>query len=121
MKITALLLFAASFAGLGNAVSDRQHCANKNGNLMKAIDSFCANKALTVPSVYAKRGMKGPDKHTRIWIDGNQCQPFQWVPPKYCKSQFWNLCKRGGAHGGGVTRFGRDGCQVWKIKYNRHV
>ncbi|TKA23673.1 hypothetical protein B0A50_06509 [Salinomyces thailandicus] len=116
-----LLLPLLSLPLPSTALSNRALCAAKNHNLISAINKFCSHPALTVPSIYAKHGVKGADKHSHIWIDGEACEPAEWVPSEYCRSQFWGICAGGGKHGGGWERFGRGRCQVWWVGYHRHV
>jgi len=41
-----------------------------------------------IPSQYAKWGKDGDNVQMHAYIMGN-CNPKQWVPQKYCYSQFY--------------------------------
>jgi len=123
MKLTTLSTLALAAAGLVSA-DNAALCAAKNAGLMTAIDKFCAKTNMVVPSTYTGHdgGAQSPDKHTKIWIDG-YCTPPQWIPQQYYYSQFYEMCAKGGKHGGSVKDFGKKDskysppCQVWNIQY----
>ena len=84
LPITALL-------GSALALDDGTKCSNKDPSVVNAIGKFCQKTNMVVPSSYASGGMMGYSGHqTRISITGN-CSPAQWVPQKYCLSQFYNM------------------------------
>lgn len=63
MKITALVIaFAAS------ALATNKPCAEKAPSAMAAIDKFCSQTKIMVPSDYAKRGQTGYDDSTRVSV-----------------------------------------------------
>lgn len=91
-------------------------CQRKNVNLMKAIDAFCSNDAIVVPSAYAYDGK---------WVGGQQARikgacsnmgggKGVWVPSEYCYSQMWSTCANGGANGAGSALFGSKKCQLFQ-------
>lgn len=120
MKLSLLITAMAATAIAG---PNRDKCNKKNDRVGRAIDIFCGNKNIVVPSNYAQNwahvGTGGP-KDTKIRITGN-CKPPQWVPQKYCKLQFDAMCANSGkgTKGASTKRFGRGGCQYWEIDVGR--
>ncbi|KAK5132856.1 hypothetical protein LTR08_008572 [Meristemomyces frigidus] len=112
MKITALLPLA-----LAGSVFASTPCSEKAPSAMAAIQKFCSQMNIMVPSNYAKTGQRGYTDATRVSITGN-CKPAMWVPHNYCMSQFENMCSNGGKHGGSTHKYGKNGCQHWEIQYN---
>ncbi|CAK3850138.1 Hypothetical predicted protein [Lecanosticta acicola] len=92
-------------------------CAKRNPSINAAISAFCDKKDasgnlsndLFVPSPYASDGKVSGGVKVSI---GGSCSPKQYVPLQYCGLQFHEICKDGQSH----RRFGRGGCQVWKIE-----
>ncbi|KAF2169931.1 hypothetical protein M409DRAFT_51722 [Zasmidium cellare ATCC 36951] len=82
----------------------------KNPGILNAIGKFCQNQGLVVPSAYAGKGMGGAYDGGSVQISGT---PPQWVPQEYCMAQFRGMCGNGRRE----RRFGRGGCQTWKIHY----
>ncbi|EME45020.1 hypothetical protein DOTSEDRAFT_33622 [Dothistroma septosporum NZE10] len=84
--------------------------------VVNAIDRFCAKQDMTVPSNYAAAGKNSgfPWPAAHVQINGN-CGPAQWVPQKYCITQFQNMCGNQKTQ----QRFGRNGCQIWNITYDK--
>nr|POE78438.1 cobalt/magnesium transport protein cora [Quercus suber] len=99
-------------------INYQRSCANKNLGVINAIGKFCQNDSIVVPSKHAGKGQQGhvDDSWANIQITGD-CNPPQWVPSKYCLSQFQEICAKGDKDGAGSQTFGRDGCQTWTI-YN---
>ena len=88
MKFIAPLLALASLAV---ALDDGTKCSNKDPSVVNAIGKFCQKQNMVVPSKYASGGMMGyAGTQTRISITGS-CSPAQWVPQKYCLSQFYHM------------------------------
>ncbi|KAI6800801.1 hypothetical protein KC363_g7062 [Hortaea werneckii] len=128
MKFSILALLVALLAATEvTAVSDHVVCYTKNDMAIDAIHAFCSKKNIVVPSPYAHKGgvarKSGKKKNETNWaiavsahIDGN-CKPAQWVPQKYCMSQFKTMCAKApkGAGGASERRFGRNKCQKWSI------
>ena len=84
VPITALI-------GLALAYDEGTQCSNKDPSVVNAIGKFCQNTKMVVPSSYATGGMAGYSGHkTHIRITGS-CSPAQWVPQKYCLSQFYHM------------------------------
>ena len=121
-------------------------CAAKNAGLVIAIKSFCSKNNIVVPSDYATGAKNGawtfsPNKYNQVSIDGSACKDKQyvnlftlhvssvstatvfrrWVPQQHCLSQFYDMCAKGGAHGGKTQKFGTKGCQYWAISYEKHA
>ncbi|KAK4504213.1 hypothetical protein PRZ48_005129 [Zasmidium cellare] len=109
MKITNLLPLAClaplSLAGTPCSMT-------KNPGVLNAIGKFCQNQGIVVPSSYAGKGMGGGYNGESVQITGS-CSPPQWVPQEYCVSQFKMMCSNGRRE----RKFGRNGCQTWKINY----
>nr|POE56504.1 hypothetical protein CFP56_33476 [Quercus suber] len=113
-KPTTLLLFGT--LAWGTVINYQMPCMDKNSGVINAIGMYCQNDDMVVPSDYANKGQQGydGDNWAFLQITGN-CQPPQWVPSKYCISQFQEICATGDEHGAGSKTFGRDGCQTWTI------
>ncbi|KAF2220145.1 hypothetical protein BDZ85DRAFT_303385 [Elsinoe ampelina] len=112
--ITTAALAAAQPFSLGNTA--RMVCMWKNPQLVEAIDQFCSNTNVVVPSAYGADGKTVGDNVAWIWPQG-QC-PQAWVPQTYCYSQFYRVCAKGSDKGYGKGFFGRPGesaCQVWLL------
>lgn len=127
MKLTPLLPLTLLLTPiLASHPSDYQNaitCGQKNPSLNTAIDTFCNRRPpnnpdmapsklpnnIVVPSPYAKKG--ATSGKARVWIEGT-CNPKQWVPLQYCGPQFHAMCARGLTR----KRFGRKGCQRWRIE-----
>lgn len=119
--VTTTMLTLSAFASFTTAASNDdatniKTCRKANPDVLVAIDAFC-NKpdgAIMIPSDYAKAGHK--IGHTLVSIDG-KCKPAQWLPKKYCLSQFHQICGMGfGAGGFGGIDFGRNNCQRFMIQ-----
>ena len=92
-------LFALVFACLALAEPDQTVCGNNHPHVQNAIGKFCQKSDIVIPSTYAKNGMKGDNSdYAQVWIQGS-CKPAQWIPQKYCFSQFYNMCATGGLPG----------------------
>ncbi|RMY70478.1 hypothetical protein D0863_05745 [Hortaea werneckii] len=123
MKLTIPTLLLALLAATEvTAASNRDICLTKNRNVVEAVNAFCNSKRnIVVPSAYAKAGgtaaTKNGPRAIKVSIGGN-CKPPQWVPQKYCKSQFMGMCARSakGSYGASAKRFGRNKCQNWSIQ-----
>lgn len=100
-------------------------CGVKNPALVNAIQNFCSNTALTVPSTYATNGVSSSlsfSKNSHTWwtvyiTDTCKDMEPQWIPQEYCYSQFYEMCVYGDKHGANTRTFGWGGtsCQEWKI------
>ncbi|TKA27180.1 hypothetical protein B0A50_04517 [Salinomyces thailandicus] len=117
LSITALLLTA--LAATEVSATHQEKCQKKNGHVVQAIQQFCGKTNLVVPSNYAVLGAHvgtGGPQDTRVYITGT-CSPAQWVPQKYCLSQFYALCAGSphGSKGDSQGSYGRHGCQNWNI------
>ncbi|TKX23014.1 hypothetical protein C1H76_4753 [Elsinoe australis] len=113
-SITALV--AAHPLGFSFGDPARMVCAWKNPHLVDAIDQFCSESNIVVPSAYGADGKTVGDSVAWIWPQGD-C-PQAWVPQKYCHSQFYETCARGNMKGYGKMFYGRPGekqCQVWLL------
>lgn len=74
----------------GGALAAR--CRNKNKNAFNAIHKFCYGKSgIMVPSDYAKSEKYAGNAFVKI-DESSTCNPPQWVPRKYCLSQFYQIC-----------------------------
>ncbi|KAK5138250.1 hypothetical protein LTR08_003311 [Meristemomyces frigidus] len=117
MKLSLTLALVGALASTALAKTNEQKCQSKNKNVPLAIEAFCAPTNLVVPSTYATNGKHagqfGP-KDTVVTITGS-CSPAQWVPQKYCLSQFYEMCAYSNKKGAQTNAYGRNGCQSWKI------
>ncbi|PNS19531.1 hypothetical protein CAC42_7375 [Sphaceloma murrayae] len=98
----------------------RMVCVWKNPQLVQAIDEFCKNPKIVVPSSYGANGKINGNNVAWIWPQGD-C-PSAYVPQQYCYSQFYSVCAKGNAKGYGKGFFGRPGekaCQVWLLDEKR--
>lgn len=117
---TTTFVLTALLATSTLALTDQQECQHKNGHAVQAIQQFCAKTNIVVPSTYAANGAhvgtNGPHD-TRVSITG-VCSPAQWVPQKYCLSQFYNMCATGNDVGDTAGRqygAGTYKCQSWAL------
>jgi len=92
--------------------ADASKCGAKTPDINNAIGKFCSKKDLVVPSRYANRGVSVNGWHVAI---SGKCNPPQWVPFEYCRTQFARMCANGNGQGLNNKRFGRNGCQGWHI------
>lgn len=113
------LTFLAPFA-LAAPSTDYENsiaCGKRNPTINTAIEKFCNRRNaagafvndVVVPSPYASKG--AAVNGAKVWITGT-CKPKQWVPLQYCAPQLSAMC----AQGVGERKFGRNECQVWRIK-----
>lgn len=124
MKASTILPLLSAFATLCTATpsaaaspaTDYQNslsCGKTNPSINAAISAFCNPKAksndLFVPSAYASKGKVSGGAKVSI---AGVCSPKQWVPVQYCATQFHVMCAKGKSS----QRFGRGGCQNWKIE-----
>lgn len=124
MKLSNVL----SLACLATLTSAGTPCGkDKLPNVANAINKFCSNQGIVVPSTYAIQGASGAFDRGHVSIAGTSwcavslvtcraehlslgtCNPSQWVPKEYCLSQFRMMCSNGRK----VRKFGRNGCQTW--------
>lgn len=87
-------------------------CKAKNNDAYHAINKFCNGKTgIMVPSAYAKKEKYHGNAFVKIGGE-SFCNPPQWVPRKWCLTQFYKVCankKWGKGH------FGRNKCQSFHI------
>ncbi|KAF4553283.1 Hypothetical protein D9617_7g030100 [Elsinoe fawcettii] len=130
MHITLVTTLTSSVLVIATPFSfgDPAHmlCTWKNPQLVQAIDQFCSNSKIVVPSAYGADGKTVGDNLAWVWPQG-KC-PEAWVPRKYCNSQFYRICAKGDKKGYGKGFFGRPGesaCQVWlldsKKVHDQHI
>ncbi|KAF2166542.1 hypothetical protein M409DRAFT_23180 [Zasmidium cellare ATCC 36951] len=113
LTLLALLPLPLATSDYTNALA----CARRNPSINAAISKLCTRRdkagnlfnKIVVPSPYTSQGATVDG--VRVRITGT-CSPPQWVPLQYCGAQFHGIC----AGGGSVGRFGRSGCQVWRIE-----
>lgn len=121
MKVFSTIAALSAFITSALALTDYDECNKKNSHAVQAIQKFCSNQGIMVPSDYAKTPVHvgtGGIHDTRVWIDG-PCSPAQWVPQHYCLSQFFSMCADGDAWGGSNERMygaGNDKCQFWNLR-----
>lgn len=118
MKLTLLLTVLTASTAV-TAKTDLEKCNKKDSHAPIAINAFCNNNDIVVPSTYALKGYHigtGGPRDTTVNIVGN-CSPGQWVPKDICVSQFMAMCANSpdGSHGDSQQNFGRNGCQQWTI------
>ena len=129
MKLLTLLLVAfMAFASIATAKADPEpepnlaellhggalaaRCHRKNKNAFDAIRKFCYGRSgITVPSNYAKQEKYAGNAFVKIG-ESSTCNPPQWVPRRYCISQFYQICAN---KKWGKARFGRNKCQSFHI------
>ncbi|KAM0698724.1 hypothetical protein Q7P36_002191 [Cladosporium allicinum] len=96
----------------------REACLKKDdgANVVAAIENFCKNTKIVVPSSLAGQGGSGGPKNNlaHIGISG-KCSPAQWVPQHYCYKQFYYMCWKGNNRGSYEKSYGRKKCQDWLI------
>ncbi|KAF2485864.1 hypothetical protein BDY17DRAFT_322671 [Neohortaea acidophila] len=111
MKPFTTILLLTLGAATSTTANPASRCAAKNGAIQDAIDLFCTNTHIMVPSQWAHDGLQFGNAHVSI---RGHCSPAQWVPQQYCVSQFQHLCA--GTYGGfGFAHYGEGGCQEFRI------
>ena len=121
---TALLLTLSSILVSASTSSENDaqnfhNCNKHNRDIATAIQAFCWNEKLMVPSTYAKNGMAWGK--VLVSIDG-KCKTPAWVPSSYCMTQFHSICGEvgPGTTGYGRQDFGHKGCQHFLIEKLDH-
>ncbi|KAK5132855.1 hypothetical protein LTR08_008571 [Meristemomyces frigidus] len=117
MKLSLLPLLALSSVIVADNID---LCVKKNPSVLNAIGKFCTkfaqqDKLMIGGGPLGRLQMTGYDQRVVVGITG-QCKPSQYVPMKYCLSQFEDMCAHGNAHGGKHSKYGNKDCQHWKIR-----
>ncbi|KAK8215078.1 hypothetical protein M8818_002088 [Zalaria obscura] len=118
MKLTAITSTLIILAPVAMA-SDISVCQSKSLQIVAAIEKFCSKTNMVVPSWYAHVGATVGDRS--VWIEGaphQTCNPPQWVPQEYCRSQLFHVCAGGTKEGFGYAYYGAGNskCQVFTIQ-----
>ena len=113
--LTTLSLAAQSPESLCRAKSQR------TGSLAAAsIRALCAKTDLVANSPWAMQGAyAGPNQigtHAFVAVKNHCPDGSNWIPQRYCLSQFYEICARGDKYGHGVGRYGRGGCQEFNLQ-----
>lgn len=118
------LLFAL-FSSLSLAAqSNESLCRAKSqrtGSLAAAsIRALCAKTDLVANSQWAMQGAyAGPNSigtHAFVAVKNHCPYGSDWIPQKYCLSQFYETCARGDKYGHGVRSYGKGGCQEFNLQ-----
>lgn len=110
MRTTEILALAITALAAPSLATNAQNCAAKNPNINRAIAAFCNKDNLMVPTQYSENGVRVGN--VAVSIQGT-CKPAQWVPEKYCKSQFYELCASEPLEAYAINRW--YGCQDFVI------
>lgn len=98
-----------------HSATDMQNCAKHAGpDYFAAINSFCSKPDLVAPSSYANNGVVVGNAKVKV---ASKCTPPQWIPPYWCKAQFFSMCASAGdrAHEGIMRQYGKAKCQIFEI------
>ncbi|KAI6841187.1 hypothetical protein KC340_g8964 [Hortaea werneckii] len=115
--LTLGLLAATSSATLTPRQRCQQKCNATRSGVCVAIQRFCSKKDLTANSPYSMRGAwserNGKGIGTHVFVAPKNHCPYgsDWIPQKYCLSQFYEVCAKGDKYGHGVGSYGRNDCQ----------
>ncbi|KAF2864043.1 hypothetical protein K470DRAFT_50583 [Piedraia hortae CBS 480.64] len=109
MKPTLILAFLAG----AYALTDEEHCHKKNKYAPEVIRQLCNTDTMRVPNSRAFAGIT--NQGAMVTIDGTTCKS-EWIPQKYCLSQFFNMCAHGDRNGQATASYGTHGCQKWQIQ-----
>jgi hypothetical protein len=124
LALLALITLASANSEWQNAVK----CGKRFPMIQLAIDLFCNHSkdgnwktvtgGMMIPSEWARQGMGQTGirgNRFKVAIEGT-CSAAQWLPRKYCVSQFQAMCantkNKWGYH---TQRFGNNGCQHFII------
>ena len=125
MQLPTLAFLFALLSTLSLAAqSNESICRSKSqrtGSLAAAsIRALCAKTDLVANSAYAMQGVyAGPNIiGTHAFIAAKSTCPggSNWVPQKYCLSQFYETCAQGNKFGHGRRSYGRDNCQEFNLQ-----
>ncbi|KAI7190067.1 amidase signature enzyme [Hortaea werneckii] len=117
LYLTLGLLAATSSAALTPKQRCQQKCNATRSGVCVAIPRFCSKKDLTANSPYSMRGAwserNGKGIGTHVFVAPKNHCPYgsDWIPQKYCLSQFYEVCAKGDKYGHGVGSYGRNDCQ----------
>lgn len=110
--LAALLLAAPSLT----LADDVATCRGKNRDAANAIELLCSRPNLLAGGKY-RMSTYADNIHSSVAImarQGEGCNPPQYVPPYWCRRQFYGICAAGkGGYGYGY--FGTEHCQLWTI------
>lgn len=121
---TIALLFAALATLTLAAQSNESLCRAKSqrtGSLAAAsIRALCAKTNLVANSAYAMEGKyagpNGVGTHAFVAVKNHCPYGSDWIPQKYCLSQFYETCARGDKYGHGARNYGKGGCQEFNLQ-----
>ena len=125
MHFPTLALLLAAFAAVAfSAQSNESLCRAKSqrtGSLAAAaIRSYCAKTDLVANSLYAMEGKyAGPNivgTHAFVAAKSSCPSASNWIPQKYCLSQFYETCAGGDKYGHGARSYGKGGCQEFNLQ-----
>lgn len=115
MPTLLLLTLLTLFTPTAHSATDMQNCAKQAGaDYFAAINTFCSKPDLVAPSPYANNGVVVGNVKVKV---ASKCAPPQWIPPYWCKAQFFSMCASAGerAHEGIMRQYGKGKCQVFEI------
>lgn len=123
LPLIALLFAALSSLSLA-AHSNEAICRDKSsrtGSLAAAaIRSYCAKTDLVANSLYAMEGKyAGPNiigTHAFVAAKSSCPSASNWIPQKYCLSQFYETCAKGNKSGHGKRSYGVGQCQEFNLQ-----
>jgi hypothetical protein len=123
LPLLALLLATLTTPSLA-AQSNESLCRAKSqrtGSLAAAsIHALCAKTNLVANSAYAMQGKyAGPNAvgtHAFVAVKNHCPYGSDWIPQKYCLSQFYETCARGDKYGHGMRSYGKGGCQEFNLQ-----
>lgn len=125
MRLPTLSLLFALLATISLAAqSNESICRGKSqrtGSLAAAsIRAFCAKQDLRANEVYAMTGKyAGPNRigtHAFVAAKSKCPSGSDWIPQKYCLSQFYEVCAQGDQSGHGRRSYGVGACQEFNLQ-----
>ncbi|SMQ52290.1 unnamed protein product [Zymoseptoria tritici ST99CH_3D1] len=109
-----LLLLLLCLTTLTLAQNSEKYCRINRPKAYQAIGNFCKRSGrLIVPSEYARVGQRDATGRARAWITGN-CSGGQWVPQRFCRAQFMEMCQFRTLN----KKFGTRMCQYWHLRFD---
>lgn len=124
MYIHPLALLTFTLHG-AHALTNQQICQNKcntyRAGPCAAITQFCSRTDIVANSNYAMQGSfsgrngQGIGTHAFVAAKSSCPKTNNWIPQKYCFSQFYEVCAKGDKYGHGAQAFAEGQCQEFNL------
>ena len=127
MYLYPLLLLTAltSLPSATLALTNQQICQNKcntyRAGPCSATAQFCFKTDIVANSNYAMQGSfsarngQGIGTHAFVAAKSSCPKTNNWIPQKYCFSQFYEVCAKGDRYGHGAQAFAEGDCQEFNL------